>query len=70
VHKRIRIAFSTRMRLLQADIDICDATIRHIDTCPHCKDDDLCPEGQELYDGFMIAHSRGKLLTGDTDVDL
>jgi len=58
------------MRLLQADIDVCDATIRHIDSCKVCHDDDLCPEGQSLYDRFMLAHSRGKLLTGDTDVEI
>jgi len=68
MHKRLRIAFSRRIELLQVDIDACDATIRHLDACKECTDDVFCPAGAKLYDKFLIAQSRAKLLAGDTDV--
>jgi len=65
MHTRLRIAFSQRIKLLQTDIDACDATIQHIDACEECKDDYFCPLGEELYKGFLLAQSRAKLLAGD-----
>lgn len=68
MHRRMRIAFSHRMRLLQTDIDACDAMIRHVYACNICKDDNLCADGDVLYEGFTLAQSRAKLLLSDTNV--
>jgi hypothetical protein len=54
------------MRLLQQDIDICDATIRHIDACSTCTEEKLCDVGTDLWGAFLTAQSRSKLLLGDT----
>jgi hypothetical protein len=61
----MRIALSYRRRLLRDDIEACEATIRHLDSCPDCKDDSFCPVGAGLYGGFLLAQSRAKLLAGD-----
>ena len=66
----MRVSLSTRYRLLQQDIDACDAAIRHLDSCKECTDAAFCPVGDELYKGFLLAQSRAKLLTDDTDVEL
>lgn len=67
MHKRLRIAYSQRTKLLQTDIDACDAAIRHLKSCSICEDDThLCPEGEKLYQGYLLANARAKLLTGDT----
>ena len=67
-HHCIRIRFSYRMELLQKDIDICDATIRHLTSCKDCNDDTFCPVGDKLYKDFLVAQGRAKLLRGDEDV--
>jgi hypothetical protein len=67
VHRRPRIAYSHRIAQIQASIDTCDAALRHIEPCENCTESDLCPVGQELYDAFLVANSRAKLLTADTD---
>lgn len=67
MHHRLRIAFSKRIELIQADIDACDATVRHIMTCPDCKEDgDMCPQGEEVYQGYLVAAARAKFLMEDT----
>jgi hypothetical protein len=54
------------MQLLQTDIDACDAVIRHCAACGVCTEDKLCPAGDELYQGYLLAHSRAKFLLEDT----
>ena len=66
MHTRLRIAFSQRMKLLQTDIDVCDACIRHLMTCKDCLAEKDCGVGDELFEGFRLAQSRAKLLAGDT----
>jgi hypothetical protein len=66
MHKRLRIAFSQRMHLLQVDIDACDATIRHFSSCQNCTEETLCPEGEELYQEYRVASARAKFLLEDT----
>lgn len=65
MHRRLRIAFSTRLRLLKEDVLVCEATISHIDTCNLCEADEFCPAGENLYQRFLLAKSRSKLLRGD-----
>jgi hypothetical protein len=66
MHKRFRIAFSKRTELLQADIDACDATIRHLSSCRICTEEKLCAEGEEIYQGYRVASARAKFLLEDT----
>jgi hypothetical protein len=67
MHHRLRIAFSKRVELIQADIDACDATVRHIIPCPNCTEEgDLCPEGEALYQRYLVASARAKFLMEDT----
>jgi hypothetical protein len=67
MHHRLRIAFSKRVELIQADIDACDATVRHVVSCPNCPEEgDLCPEGEELYQRYLVAQARAKFLMEDT----
>jgi hypothetical protein len=65
MHKRLRIAFSKRVELIQTDIDACDATIRHITDCPNCTEEDLCAEGDALYQNYLLANARAKMLMED-----
>jgi len=66
MHKRMRIAFSKRTELLQADIDACDATVRHITYCTKCTEEVLCAEGEEVYQRYLVASARAKFLMEDT----
>ena len=70
MHKRMRIRLSYRKELLQRDIEVCDATISHLDACLDCEDDHFCSVGQELYDGFILAQSRAKVLAGDISTNV
>lgn len=67
MHRRPRIAYSHRIASIQASIDTCDAALRHIQPCANCTDDNLCQTGQELYDAYLVANARAKLLMADTD---
>jgi hypothetical protein len=67
MHRRLRIAYSKRMELTQADIDNCDACIRHIIACPTCREMKACELGDALFYGFKVAQARSKLLLADTD---
>jgi len=67
MHKRLRIAYSKRMQLIQTDIDACDACVRHLITCRDCISEKECKVGDDLFRGFTLAQSRSKLLLGDTD---
>jgi len=67
VHRRPRIAYSYRIASIQASIDTCDAALRHIEPCKDCTEDELCPVGRGLYDGYLAAAARAKLLMADTD---
>ena len=66
MHKRLRIAYSKRMELIQTDIDTCDACIRHLIACPNCRTEKPCQLGDSLFYGFRLAQARAKLLLGDT----
>jgi hypothetical protein len=65
MHRRLRIAFSKRMELMQTDIDVCDACIRHIIVCKECRGDRPCELGDALFFGFKRAQARAALLMND-----
>ena len=51
--------YSERKRNMKADMDACEAIIRHFDSCPDCKDDhQFCSTGQELYAAFQSVQAR------------
>ena len=45
-------------RRTQADMDACEAIIRHLDSCADCKDAYRCPTGQELYAAFQSVQAK------------
>jgi hypothetical protein len=69
MHKQMRISLTHRRYLLQQDIAACDATIKHMEACTECRDDFFCPVGDQLYQTFILAKARAKLVT-DTLADV
>lgn len=65
MHRRLRIAYSKRMEMTQHDIDACDATVRHLISCPNCIGDKPCPAGDALFEEFKRAQARARLLLAD-----
>jgi hypothetical protein len=43
---------------MQADMDACEAVIRHLQSCADCKDDYRCPTGQELNAAFQLVEAK------------
>jgi hypothetical protein len=65
MHRRLRIAASTRQALLEQDINSYKVALFHFHDCTECVEEEICPEGEKLYEQTQIAAARAKLLAND-----
>lgn len=62
MHRHLRISFTKRRELLAEHLEVCSATLQHMENCSECTDDGYCPLGSKLYEKFLLVKSRAKLL--------